>query len=96
MKFLVYCVDDPSTPNAREENYPQHRSHLGAAQVKILVAGPYTEKESDRKIGSMLLIEAATYAEVSGFVHRDPFYVAKVWSEVRIHPYIVNINKFNE
>ncbi|MDR5804746.1 YciI family protein [Caballeronia sp. LZ001] len=88
MHFVIYCQDDPATPNAREENYPAHRAHLAAATVKLLVAGPYTEVNSDKKIGSMLVVEADSIEAVRDFAQRDPFFVNRVWNNVQIHPYI--------
>lgn len=88
MNFVIYCTDDPATPNAREDHYAQHRAHLASATVKLLVAGPYTEATSERKIGSMLLVEAENLEQVRAFAERDPFYVNRVWNDVRIHPFV--------
>lgn len=88
MHFVIYCQDDPATPGAREANYPAHRAHLAAATVKLLVAGPFTEVNSDRKIGSMLVVEADSIEDVRAFAQRDPFFVNSVWNNVQIHPYV--------
>ncbi|MFP3606849.1 YciI family protein [Paraburkholderia sp. SIMBA_053] len=93
MLTVIYCVDDPATPDAREAHYAEHRSHLKEAPLKILVAGPYTEEGSDRKIGSMLLVESETLDEARKYAHNDPFFVNKVWKEVRIHAFIKNIDR---
>lgn len=88
MNFVIYCTDDPATPNAREEHYPAHRAHLAAATVKLMVAGPFTEVAGERKIGSMLVVEANSIEDVRAFAQRDPFYVHRVWNSVQIHPYV--------
>jgi uncharacterized protein len=88
MHFVIYCLDDPSTPDAREAHYPEHRAHLASAPLKLLVAGPLTDVIGDKKIGSMLLVEAATIKEVNAFAESDPFFKNKVWKEVSIHPFV--------
>jgi uncharacterized protein len=88
MHYVVYCQDDPETPEARDAHYPAHRLYLAAATVKLLLAGPFTEVRRDRKIGSMLVVEASDIEEVRAFVERDPFYINHVWKDVHIHPYI--------
>ena len=92
MLFVIYSVDDPSTPNARNDNYPEHRIYLKSAPIKILIAVPYMEKTSEKIIGSMLLIEASGLGEAEAFAHEDPFHVKKVWSEVYVNPYTANIS----
>lgn len=93
MLAIIYCIDDPATPDARETHYPEHRTHLKEAPLRILVGGPYTEDGSDRKIGSMLLVECETLDEARRFAHKDPFFAHKVWEEVRIHPFLKNIDR---
>ena len=88
MHFVIYCQDDPETPGARDTHYPEHRLHLAAATVKLLVAGPFTEVNSENKIGSMLVVEGNNIEEVKAFVERDPFFVNRVWKDVQIHPYV--------
>ncbi|SOE87578.1 Uncharacterized conserved protein YciI, contains a putative active-site phosphohistidine [Burkholderia sp. YR290] len=88
MHFVIYCQDDPATPGARDAGYPAHRAHLAAATVKLLVAGPFTEVNSNRKIGSMLVVEADNIEDVRAFAQRDPFFVNRVWNNVQIHPYV--------
>ncbi|CAB3810780.1 YciI family protein [Paraburkholderia fynbosensis] len=92
MQFLIYCVDDPATPNARDQHYPEHRSHLTASPLKVLVAGPYTEEATDRRIGSMLVVEAPGIAQARAFAESDPFFVNRVWREIHINPFVKNID----
>ncbi|WP_261540150.1 YciI family protein [Burkholderia multivorans] len=88
MHYVIYCLDNPETPNARDAHYPEHRAHLAAPTVTLLVAGPLTDASGERRIGSMLLVEAAGLEEVRLFAERDPFYVHGVWKDVQIHPFV--------
>ncbi|WP_322050639.1 YciI family protein [Paraburkholderia bannensis] len=88
MHYVIYCMDDPSTPNARDQHYAEHRAHLAAATVKLLVCGPLTAVSSEKRVGSMLLVEADDISDVKAFAERDPFYVNRVWNDVQIHPFV--------
>jgi uncharacterized protein len=88
MHFVIYCMDDPETPNASDAHLPEHRVHLASAPVKLLVAGPLTAVEGQKRIGSMLLVEGNNISEVRAFVERDPYFVHRVWKDVQIHPFV--------
>ena len=88
MYFVVYCHDDSATPNAREAHYPAHRVHLEAATLRLVLAGPFTDVSGDKKIGSLLVVEANSIEEVKAFTEKDPFHINRVWKDVQIHPYI--------
>ena len=92
MNFVIYCMDDPATPNARAQHAAEHRVHLASATVKLLVAGRMTEVEGDRIIGSMLYVEADDISEVRAFAQRDPYFINRVWKDVQIHPYVKSID----
>ena len=88
MLYLIYCRDNPSTPTRRDEFYDAHR-----ASIKILIAGPYTSVDSDKKIGSMLVVEAETLEQVEEFQQSDPFALNGVWNEVSVNPYLKSIDQ---
>jgi len=93
MLYVIYCKDDPSTPTRRDEFYDAHRAYLKSAPIKILVAGPYTSVESDKKIGSMLIVEAEAFEQVFEFQRNDPFALNGVWNEVSLNPYLKSIDQ---
>ncbi|MBD8604568.1 MULTISPECIES: YciI family protein [unclassified Pseudomonas] len=93
MLYVIYCRDNPSTPTLRDEFYDAHRAYLKSASIKILVAGPYTSTDSEKKIGSMLVVEAESLEQATNFQKNDPFALNNVWSEVSINPYIKAIDQ---
>lgn len=93
MLYVIYCRDNPSTPTLREAFYDAHRAYLKSASINILVAGPYTSTDSDKKIGSMLVVEAESLEQAVDFQKNDPFALNKVWSEVSVNPYIKAIDQ---
>jgi uncharacterized protein YciI len=88
MHFVIYCLDDPATPQARDQHYAAHRAYLSSAPIPIIAAGPLTDTRGERRIGSMLLVEARDLEEARAFGHSDPFYINKVWKDVNVHPFI--------
>lgn len=93
MLYVIYCKDNPSTPTKREEFYDAHRAYLKSASIKILMAGPYTSADGDKKIGSMLVVEAETLKQVEEFQQSDPFALNGVWNEVSVNPYLKAIDQ---
>ncbi|MBD8613409.1 YciI family protein [Pseudomonas putida] len=93
MLYVIYCKDNPATPTLRDEFYDAHRAYLKNASIQILVAGPYTSTDSEKKIGSMLVVEAETLEQAEDFQKNDPFALNKVWREVNVNPYIKAIDQ---
>jgi hypothetical protein len=88
MNFAIYCLDDPGTPDARDNHYPDHRAFLNAPPSPIVIAGPLLETDTERRIGSLLVIEAETTEEAMMFAQSDPFYKNKVWKSVEVRPFL--------
>lgn len=88
MYFTIYCLDDPATPDARDAFYPEHRAFLDNPPLPILIAGPLLEQETERRIGSLLIVEAENFSEAEGFAKSDPFYRNKVWHSVEVRPFL--------
>lgn len=86
--YAIYCIDNPATPDARNQHYPKHREYLASAPLKIMTAGPLTDESGEKRIGSLLLVEAQSLKEARDFAEGDPFHVNQVWKQVSIHPYI--------
>ena len=93
MLYVIYCRDNPSTPTRRDEFYDAHRAYLKSSLLKILIAGPYTSVDSDKKIGSMLVVEAETLEQVQEFQKNDPFALNGVWNSVSVNPYLKAIDQ---
>jgi uncharacterized protein YciI len=93
MLYVVYCQDNPETPNKRDQHYDAHRAYLKEATTKIVMAGPFLDEDGQTRIGSMLLVEAESIQEVREFQQNDPFAVNAVWKDVFINPYVMAIDR---
>jgi uncharacterized protein YciI len=92
MFYVIYCQDDPETPNKRDQHYDAHRTYLKETSAKIVMAGPFLDADGKTRIGSMLVVEAASEEEVVEFQQNDPFASNKVWKHVSINPYVMAID----
>jgi uncharacterized protein len=86
--FVVYALDKPGRDSARAEFRPQHRARLREHDhpVAVKIGGPLLN-DAGRMVGSMLVIEAETKADVEAFVAGDPYVAADVYASVAVHPF---------
>lgn len=93
MLFVIHCLDHPGAYPRRLEHYDAHRAYLAAAPLKLLQSGPLLDETCDTRVGSLLVVEAGSLLEVQAFTEGDPFRRSDVWASVRIHGYVVAIDK---
>jgi uncharacterized protein YciI len=93
MQFAIYCLDDPETPTARDTHYPAHREFLDNPPLPVVIAGPLLEDGSERRIGSLLVIEASSAEEAHSFARSDPFYKHRVWKDIAIRPFLKLVDR---
>lgn len=89
MLFAIHCLDHPDAAVRRVAHYDAHKAHLASAGGRLVIAGPLLAEDGDSRIGSLLLIEAASLDETRDFNKADPFRLNGVWSTVRIHPFLL-------
>ena len=84
---MLYVIIGHDAPDAREKRpqvRPAHLEHLEplsrAGQVRL--AGPLLDKT-----GSLIVLEAASLAEVWGIVARDPYVTEGIFNCVEVKPF---------
>ena len=84
MLYVIIGHDAPDGPAKRPDVRPRHLAHLEplskAGRVKL--AGPFLDKT-----GSLIVIEAASLAEVWGLVAQDPYVTEGVFNRVEVKPF---------
>lgn len=85
MAFMIYCLDKPDHLEVRMANRPAHVEHLIAHEKQLVTGGPLLEGE--RMIGSLLVVDFATRAEVDVFLAADPYSQAGLFQSVTVTPY---------
>lgn len=85
MAFMIYCRDKSDHLDLRMANRPAHVEHLIAHEKHLLTAGPLLD--GDRMVGSLLVVDFATRAEVDAFLEADPYTKAGLFQSVTVMPY---------
>lgn len=85
MAFMIYCLDKPDHLETRMANRPAHVDHLIAHEAHLITGGPLLEGE--KMIGSLLVVDFATRAEVDTFLAADPYTRAGLFQSVTVKPY---------
>jgi uncharacterized protein len=86
--FVVYALDKPHRQNVRLQHRPAHRARLREHDhpVAVKVGGPLLDADG-AMIGSLLIVEAETAAEVEKFLAGDPYVLADIYASLAIHPF---------
>jgi uncharacterized protein YciI len=83
MLYAIWCIDRAAgADEARRRHQIEHRRYLESMQAKIRLAGPLTEDDGERRIGSLFVIDVEDRAAADAFSRADPFCDAGVWERV--------------
>ena len=82
--FAIIGHDAPDGPARRPDVRPRHLEHLRplSAAGRVKLAGPFLDRT-----GSLIVVEAASLAEVWALVARDPYVTEGVFSTVEVRPF---------
>ena len=87
MHYIVHCLDRPNALADRLAHYEAHKAYLAKATVKTLISGPLLADDNETMVGSLFVFEADSKEAVFAFNANDPFNAAKIWEDVKIHPF---------
>ena len=84
MLFVIIGHDARDAKDRRPATRPAHLAHLEplAQAGRIVLAGPLTDGA-----GSLIVLEAASLAEVWDLVGRDPYVTNGIFERVEVHPF---------
>ena len=85
MAFMIYCLDKPDHLEVRMANRPAHVEHLIAHESHLITGGPLLD--GDKMVGSLLVVDFATKAEVDTFLAADPYTKAGLFQSVTVTSY---------
>jgi uncharacterized protein len=83
MYFVIYALDVPGSP-IREQLGRQHRAYLDAQAAIIFAAGPLLDDADDTMIGSHLIIECDSRAQLDVFLADEPYFNNGLFARVDI------------
>lgn len=98
MLAAIHCLDDAAHPGRRNQFYEAHLTYLAnQTDVNLVMTGPLFDEKNENRIGSLLVVEAASLEVVKTFSDNDPFKKNGVFGQVRINPFLIaNSNPVKE
>ncbi len=87
MLFVAICADKPETADKRMENRPAHLAYLNGLGARVKTGGALLAPDHKTPVGSMIIFEAETEAEVLALLAKDPFSLAGVFESVSVKPW---------
>ncbi|HVV94554.1 MAG TPA: YciI family protein [Hyphomicrobiales bacterium] len=92
MLFVVHCLDKPDALPRRLAVYDEHKARLAKNEVPSVISGPLVAADGETMIGSLLILDAASRAEVEAYIAADPFTAADVWASVSIERFHMRVD----
>jgi uncharacterized protein len=88
MLFLVTGVDSPDSLDKRLANRWAHIAYLNALGAKLKIGGAILSDDLMAPVGSMLILEGESEAEIQAILAEDPYTVAGLWESVTVRPWL--------
>jgi uncharacterized protein YciI len=84
MLFVIIGHDSPDARERRPAVRPAHLAHLEpeAKAGRVRLAGPLLDRS-----GSLIVLEAASLADVWALVARDPYVTEGIFNRVEVKPF---------
>jgi len=87
MLFVATCVDKPHSLDKRMENRPAHLAYLNGLGARVKIGGALLAPDHKTSVGSMIIFEAESEADVLALVAKDPFSLAGLFETVSVKPW---------
>ena len=87
MLFVATCTDKPDHMLLRLETRPAHLAYLEGLGAKVRAGGALLTPDQKSVIGSLLLLEAETEAEVREWLAADPYAHVGLFASVEVRPW---------
>ena len=87
MMFVATCVDKPHSLEIRLANRPTHLDYLKQLGAKVKAAGAMLGEDLQTPVGSMLIFEGDSLAQIEGILAADPYARAGLFESVTVRPW---------
>ena len=87
MLFIALCVDKPKSVETRIASRPAHLDYLKGLGAKVKIAGPMLADDHQTPVGSMLIFEGDSEADIRAILARDPYTLAGLFESVTVRPW---------
>ena len=87
MLFVATCLDKPDSADKRMEKRPAHLAYLNGLGARLKIGGALLASDHKTAVGSMIIFEADSEAEVLALLSKDPFSLAGVFESTSVKPW---------
>ena len=98
MLFVVQCLERPESREERSQHlnetlefFGQALDYFAQARERLVLAGPLLADDNEETIGSMWVLNAASRADLDGFLEAGPFFKSALCHSVSVHQWLVLI-----
>ena len=84
MFFVVMCFDRPGSEQVRAENIPDHLRYLEKQGSKVHTGGPLKNPATGAMLGSLYIIDVASYEEAQQFIEDEPLHKAGLFESMMV------------
>ena len=78
-------MDKPGTEGLRIQVRPEHRAYLAKLSDRMAFAGPLTSDDGHKTVGSLLVMDFPSRADLEVWLQDEPFTKAGVYEKPIIH-----------
>jgi uncharacterized protein YciI len=87
MLFVATCTDKPDSTGLRMANRPAHLDYLNGLGPKVRAGGALLSPDRQSVVGSLLILEGESEAEILGVLESDPYALAGLFASVDVKPW---------
>ena len=87
MLFIATCVDKPQSVETRLANRPAHLAYLKGLGAKVKAGGAMLADDLQTPVGSMLIFEGESEADIQAILASDPYALAGLFESVTVKPW---------
>lgn len=87
--YLIVCRDAPDAVPKRTSLLEEHLQYCIRVESRYRVAGVVLADDQNSVAGSAMIVQARDRADALTLVTDDPYYVAGVWAQIDVLPYLI-------
>lgn len=87
MHFVIRYRDNPGAEDLRRQHHPAHIQFRKGLGADVLISGPLLAPDSDRAVGSLIILAAPDLATARATAAMDPLAVNGVFEIESITPF---------
>lgn len=85
--YVVHCLDAPGMQDRRIALTEAHRKYVAEQGEHIYFGGPLLDETNGRRIGSLIVLKAATREQAQAFMAAEPYCANGLFESVQIRAF---------